>query len=246
MRYKEQLREANAGLARANADLSQLAFATSHDLQEPLRMITSYSQLPLKGYRGQLSGNAATCVDYITDGTKRMRELVADLLAYTQVKRRGICRAGRPQPGFSADGGNCRAVIGETQANVTADRLPVVPGHHPHLVELFQSLIGNAFKYRSERPPRIHVSALKENGIWRLAVADNGIGIDPQYHQNVFVVFKRLRGRMNPGTGIGLAICQRVVERSGGRIWVESQGRSGRASFHFTLTALRERAANGA
>jgi PAS domain S-box-containing protein len=246
VRYEEQLREANAELARANDDLNQFAFAASHDLQEPLRMITSYSQMLLKGYRGRLDSEAAICVGYITEGTKRMRELLADLLAYTQVSGSGQ-EAMEPVDlnlVFQQTLENCKAAIEESHASLSSDPLPVVTGHNPHFVELFQNVIGNALKYRSERPPNIHVSAVEENGMWRLGVADNGIGIDPQYHQNVFGVFKRLHGKTIPGTGIGLAICQRVVERNGGRIWVESQAGQG-ATFYFTLPTVKVIAAHG-
>jgi len=246
VRYEEQLRAANGELARANTDLNQFAFAASHDLQEPLRMITSYSQLLLKGYRGQLNGQAETYVQWITEGTRRMRDLLADLLAYTQVTAGGQA-AGEPVDlnlVFQETLENCKATIQETGASVTRDPLPVVPGHNPHFMQLFQNLIGNALKYRSERPPRIHVSAVKEGGNWRLGVADNGIGIDPQYHPKIFGVFKRLHGSTIPGTGVGLAICQRVVERGGGRIWVESHEGQG-ATFYFTLPAVKASVAHG-
>jgi PAS domain S-box-containing protein len=235
---EEDLEASMEALRRANEDLKQFAFAASHDLQEPLRMITSYSQLLLKGYRGQLDGEASTCLGFITDGTKRMRELLADLLAYTQV-------TGDPQDAvasvdlnevFRTTLENCKVAIGEAGATVTSDKLPAVPGHKPHFVQLLQNLVSNALKYRGEYPPRIHVSAERGVGLWRLAVEDNGIGIAPEYHKQIFGVFKRLHGRTIAGTGIGLAICQRVVERHGGRIWVESQAGQG-ATFYFTLPA---------
>lgn len=238
-RAEEQLRASNAALSRANQDLSQFAFAASHDLQEPLRMITSYSQLLLRGYGGHLDGEAETCVKYITDGTKRMRNLLADLLAYTEV-------AGQSQHRdvaqdivdlnsvFQTVVDNCKTAIAESDAIVTSAPLPRITGHEPHFVQLFQNLISNALKYRGDNPPRIHVSAEPHNGQWRIAVRDNGIGIAPQFHQQIFGVFKRLHGKSIPGTGIGLAICQRVVERYEGQIWVESQPGNG-ATFYFTL-----------
>jgi PAS domain S-box-containing protein len=240
VRYEEQLRDAHAELARANLDLSQFAFTASHDLQEP-RLITSYSQLLMKGYRGQLGGDAATCVECITAATKR----VGELLAHAQVTGEESAEPVDLSLVFRQMLENSKAAIEESPASVTRGPLPVVPGHNPHFVQLFQNLIGNALKYRSERPPRIHVSALNEDGMWRLAVADNGIGIDPQYHQSVFGVFDGLHAKTIPGAGIGLAICQRAVERSGGRIWVESQPGQG-ATFCFTLSPLRETAAHGA
>jgi light-regulated signal transduction histidine kinase (bacteriophytochrome) len=133
---------------------------------------------------------------------------------------------------------NCRAAIDETGAVVTSDPLPTVPGHEPHFLQLFQNLVSNAIKYRSGKTPIIHIAATRMDELWRLSVADNGIGIAPEYHQKIFGVFKRLHGKMIAGTGIGLAICQRVVERYHGRIWVESQVDQG-STFFFTLSARR-------
>jgi light-regulated signal transduction histidine kinase (bacteriophytochrome) len=240
---EEALRLSNAALLRANEDLNQFAFAASHDLQEPLRMITSYSQLLLKGYRGQLDGEAATCIEFITEGNKRMRGLLADLLAYTQV-------AGDGQAIESVDLNrvfrialkNCRTAIEEARAVITSDNLPTIPGYEPHFVQLFQNLISNGLKYRGQLPPCIHVSAKRQGGLWRIAVQDNGIGIAPEYHKQIFGVFKRLHGNTVPGTGIGLAICKRVVDRYDGQIWVESQVNQG-ATFYFTVPAAAKGAA---
>jgi light-regulated signal transduction histidine kinase (bacteriophytochrome) len=217
-RAEEELRVSNTALLRANEDLNQFAFAASHGLQEPLRMVTTYSRLLLKGYRGQLEGEAATCVEFINDGTKRMRELLSDLLAYTQVSSDGhrALESIDLNRAFEKAFQNYKAAIEETGASVTSDRLPTIFGHEPHFVQLFQNLIANALKYRSQRSPRVHVSAVSQDGMCRLAVADNGIGIDPEYHKQIFGVFKRLHGKNIPGTGIGLAICQRVVERPAG------------------------------
>ena len=238
----EEIRVSNQELQRANADLNQFAFAASHDLQEPLRMITSYSQLLLKGYRGQLDGEAATCVEFIKAGSKRMRELLADLLAYTQVAndREEMAAPVDLNDVFQTVLENCKAAIDETKATVTSDRLPGVEGGEPHFIQLLQNLISNGMKYRAaDRPPRIHVSAERQDTFWRVAVKDNGIGIAPEYHDQIFGVFKRLHGKDISGTGIGLAICQRVVERYGGKIWVESAGGPGSdVLFH---TARRKR-----
>jgi light-regulated signal transduction histidine kinase (bacteriophytochrome) len=210
-------------------------------------MITSYPQMLRKGYRGHLDSEAGICVGYITEGTKRMQDLLSDLLAYTQVTGGGqqALEPGDLNLVLQETLETWQAAIEEGRASITSGPLPVVPGHHPHFVQLFQNLIGNALKYRTEQPPRIHVSAVRENAMWRLAVADNGIGIDPEYHQKVFGVFKRLHGKTILGTGIGLAICQRVVERGGGRIWVESQEGQG-AAFYFTLPAVKANVAHGA
>jgi light-regulated signal transduction histidine kinase (bacteriophytochrome) len=213
-------------------------------LQEPLRMITSYSQLLVNGYRGQLDGEAGTCIQFVTDGTKRMRELLADLLAYTQVAN-DQHEAGQPidlNYVFQIVLANCKGAIDEAGATVTTDPLPIIDGHESRFIQLLQNLVSNGLKYRSRRPPRIHVSCKRQNGTWRIGVKDNGIGIAPEYQKQIFGVFKRLHGKTIPGTGIGLAICQRVVERYGGKIWVESKENEGSA-FYFTLPAVAEKGA---
>ncbi len=244
---EEALRLTNVALLRANEDLNQFAFAASHDLQEPLRMIASYSQLLFKGYRSQLDGEAATCIEFITDGTRRMRDLLADLLAYARMAGDGqettepVALNHALQTALK----NCQAAIEESSAVITSDNLPTIPGFEPHLVQLFQNLISNGLKYRSERPPRIHVSAERQDNLWRIAIQDNGIGIAPQFHKQIFSMFKRLHGHTIPGTGIGLAICKRVVDRYGGQIWVESQMNQG-ATFYFTVpVTAKEAAAHG-
>jgi len=243
---EEALHVSNAALMRANEDLSQFAFAASHDLQEPLRMITSYSQLLLKGYRGELDGEAATCVQFITEGSKRMRALLADLLAYTQVSGDGreASDAVDLNRVFQTALKNLQTAIDETGAVIESDNLPEIAGYEPHFVQLFQNLIGNSLKYRSERPPHIQVSANRQGGLWLIAIQDNGIGIAPEYHHRIFGVFKRLHGSTIPGTGIGLAICKRVVDRYGGQIWVESEIDQG-ATFYFTVPATGRGLAHG-
>jgi len=236
-----ELRISNAALMRANEDLNRFTFAASHDLQEPLRMITSYSQLLVKGYRGELGGEAGKCIEFITEGTRRMRELLADLLDYTRVA------AEDEQPIEAVDLNRvfkktldaCKGPIDETGATVTSDRLPTIQARESHFLQLFQNLISNSLKYRSERTPHVHVSAEKENGGVRIAFKDNGIGIAPEYHDQIFGVFKRLHGKTIPGTGIGLAICQRVVHRYGGEIWVESKVNEG-AAFYFTIPGAQK------
>jgi light-regulated signal transduction histidine kinase (bacteriophytochrome) len=174
-----------------------------------------------------------------------MRELLADLLAYTQLTGSGQ-ETEKPidlNHVFGMVLENCKATIDESNAVITSDPLPTIFGQEPHFIQLFQNLIGNALKYRSNLPPQVHVSAQNQNELWRLAVADNGIGIDPEYHQQIFGVFKRLHGKTISGTGIGLAICQRVVQRHGGRIWVESKVGQG-ATFYFTFPAAQVAAAH--
>ena len=232
----EEAEMLNEQLRRANEDLKQFAYAASHDLQEPLRMVTNYSELLIKGYRGQLDGQTAICMDFIAKGAKHMRDLLTDLLSYAEA---GVDR------GDTAECIDLNAVlekvtetlqpaIEESRAVVTADRLPDVQGQPAHLVQLFENLISNAIKYHGVRSPQIHISAEQLNEGWRFGVSDNGIGIAPEHHQKIFGVFKRLHGQKIPGTGMGLAICQRVVERYGGRIWVESQLHQG-STFYFTL-----------
>ena len=223
-------------LRRANRDLNQFALAASHDLQEPLRMIIGFSELLRKGYQGHLAGDGLEYLDFITNGAKQMRQLVTDLLSYA--------RAGEEMPEATElidlnvvvqhVTSNLEIAIAESAAVVTCEPLPHVHGYSAHFMQIFQNLIGNAIKYRGERPLSIHIFAEKLNGEWRFSIADNGMGIDPNFHQRIFGVFKRLHGRAIPGTGIGLAICQRVVEYYGGRIWVESQTDQG-STFYFTL-----------
>ena len=199
-------------------------------------MITNYSQLLIEGHRGQLDTEAQLCVDFITKGAKQMRDLLANLLTYTEAG------ADSWEPNefidlnaiFEKVKQKLKLAIEESGANVTSCDLPTVHGHDARFVQLFQNLIGNAIKYRGKAPPRIHVSAEHRDAEWRFAVADNGIGIEPEYHLKIFGVFQRLHGSAIPGTGIGLAICQRVVERYGGRIWVESKLGQG-TTFYFTL-----------
>jgi light-regulated signal transduction histidine kinase (bacteriophytochrome) len=234
-----ELQQSNHSLERSNEDLERFAFIASHDLQEPLRMITVYSQLLARQYPQIQQGQGATFVSNIVEGTARMRTLIADLLAYTQITANTEIRLEAVDLNSVLDKvlSNLNVVIEEHGAEVTCDTLPVVRAHESHVLPLFQNLIGNALKYRSDAAPRIHVSAQAVDGELRFAVSDNGIGIDPQYHSRIFGAFKRLHAHHKiPGTGIGLAICVRVVERYGGRIWVESRLGQG-STFCFTLPA---------
>lgn len=231
-----ELRELNEDLARSNEDLERFAFVASHDLQEPLRMITTYAQLLIKTYPSQLESDAAMFVSHIVNGARRMRELLADLLTYTEIGGQSDQAREAVDLNLVVENvkQNLKASIDESGAVITSDRLPALSAYEGHFIPLFQNLIGNAIKYRSERPPRIHISVQNGNRDLRFAVADNGIGVAPEYHEKIFAVFKRLHGKKIPGTGIGLSICQRVVERYDGRIWVESEAGRG-ATFIFTL-----------
>jgi PAS domain S-box-containing protein len=235
---EQELLRINDELRRANADLNQFAYAASHDLQEPLRMITSYSQMLMKGYQGELD-EAALCVKFITAGTQRMRDLLADLLVYTQVND-AACATEIVDLNqvLEKQLENLKVSLDESKAVVTHDELPPIRGHEAHFLQIFQNLISNALKYRKTDPPAIHIASRPLEDVWLFSVADNGIGIDSAYHQDIFGVFKRLHGREVPGTGIGLAICKRAVERYGGRIWVESQIDHG-STFYFTLPAIK-------
>jgi len=235
----EELRRAADDLARSNRDLEQFAYVASHDLQEPLRMVSSYVQLLARRYEGKLDAEADKFIGYAVDGAARMRRLIDDLLAYSRVGTRG--RALAPVDAAAALGDAMKDLAGavdETGASVTCDELPRVLGDRTQLARLFQNLIGNAIKFREPaRPCRVHVSAGRDGGLWLFRVRDNGIGIEPQYLEKVFQIFQRLHDRTTyPGTGVGLPICRRIVERHGGRIWVESQPGEG-SVFCFTLRA---------
>ncbi len=235
-RVNAELRDSNSQLARSNEDLERFAFVASHDLQEPLRMITTYAQLLSRSQGYLLDEKLQQAVGNIIDSARRMRQLLADLLAYTEINTGCDAPSGTVDLNQVLDTVrfNLQAAIDESGAAITARPLPVLRGHTAQFIPLFQNLIGNAIKYRSDQPPCVQISVQERGGEFVFALADNGIGIAPEYHEKIFVAFKRLHGKQIPGTGIGLAICQRVVERHGGRIWVESQPGRG-ATFFFTI-----------
>ena len=232
-----ELRATNQELRRANEDLNQFAYSASHDLQEPLRMVAIYSQMLSRKYAGKLDDMADEYIQYTVAGAQRMELLVRDLLAYTQaVNTKDV-----PQQPVDTDEimrgviANLRGGIDQSGAEIVVDPLPRVRLNEAHLLQLFQNLLSNAIKYRSEHPPRIHVRAQRQKDAWLFSVADNGIGIAPQYHEQVFGLFRRLYSAAElPGTGIGLALCKKIVERYGGRIWVDSEPGRG-ATFLFTV-----------
>ncbi|QDE86929.1 histidine kinase [Myxococcus xanthus] len=237
-RAEEGLQQRAQELARSNEELQQFAYVASHDLQEPLRMVASYTQLLGRRYKGKLDADADEFIHYAVDGVNRMQRLIQDLLAYSRVgtRRRDIrpCDAGRALERATA---NLRAAIQETRASVEHGPLPAVLADETQLTQLFQNLVGNALKFHGAAPPRVRVRAEPRGEEVRFTVRDWGIGISPEYFERIFVIFQRLHGKEEyPGTGIGLAICKKIVERHGGHIGVESQPGEGTA-FWFTLPA---------
>jgi PAS domain S-box-containing protein len=242
-RAEDQLRKTMEDLERSNRELEQFAYIASHDLQEPLRMVSSYTQLLARRYEDQLDQDARDFITFAVEGAERMQRLINDLLAYSRVGTRG-------QAFLETDSGhvleqalaNLRPAIEESAAVITHDALPTIVVDESQLMQVFQNLVGNAIRFRADTPPVIHVGAQRRDGEWLFSVSDNGIGIEPQYHDRIFIIFQRLHPRDEyPGTGIGLALCKRIVERHGGRIWVESELGQG-ATFSFTIPVREEQA----
>ena len=243
-RYEKQLRHLNADLAKraselagSNAELERFAYIASHDLQEPLRMVTSFLQLLQKRYRGQIDEKADQYIHYAVDGAERMKALIMDLLEYSRV--------GTTKDGFGqVDTAMVMQEVGEifrekiiaARATVEIGSLPKVSGDKVQLTQLFQNLLSNALKYHSAQLPVIRVNAKEEPGHWLFSVEDNGIGIDAQFFDKIFIIFQRLHNKTDySGTGIGLAICKKIVERHGGKIWVDSRPNEG-TTFYFTVS----------
>jgi PAS domain S-box-containing protein len=223
-------------LARSNQDLEQFAHVVSHDLQEPLRMVSSYCELLRGAYRGRLDDDADRFIDFAVDGAQRMQLLIQDLLAYARVgSRGGAFKETEVNRSLELALVNLQEAITESRARINVDPLPTVFADEVQLAQLLQNLISNAIKYRRDEPPEIHISVEPRGAFWAFAVTDKGIGIEPRFACSIFEVFKRLHSRKEfPGTGIGLAICKRIVERHGGEIWLDCEYRDG-ARFHFTL-----------
>jgi signal transduction histidine kinase len=236
-RAESALLKSNQELARSNAELEQFAYVASHDLQAPLATIASYAQLLEKRYKDQLDSQAHKFIGNIVQGCTRMQTLIDDLLEYSRV--------GRSQKPFQMIDcnqvieqaiANLQGVISDTQAVITYSELPVVMGDISQLIQLFQNLIGNAIKYRKATSPAVCIAVCKQENNWLFSISDNGIGIAQQHQERIFQIFQRLHTQKEySGTGIGLAICQKIVERHGGSIWVESEPDRG-SIFHFTIT----------
>jgi signal transduction histidine kinase len=242
----EALAEHAAELQRSNAELEQFAYVASHDLQEPLRKVTSFCQLLQRRYGGQLDERADQYIDFAVDGAKRMQVLINDLLAFS--------RAGRSTEGLgpvacdaalAAATANLSTQIAEAGAVIEAGPLPVVRGQLTLMTVVLQNLVGNALKFKGEQPPRIVITAERDGAFWSFSVTDNGIGIEPEYADRVFLIFQRLHERAAyPGTGIGLAMCRKIIEYFGGRIWLDTGVAEG-ARFRFTVPALSADKTNG-
>jgi len=234
---EERLARTMEDLKRSNEELQQFAYVASHDLQEPLRMVASYTELLAQRYKGRLDSDADQFIAYAVDGSTRMQALIQDLLAYSRAGANGTAlREISSENALKEAVASLRAAIEESGAVVTHDSLPAITTDGRQLTQVFQNLIGNAIKYHGAQVPNVHVSAAKNGGNeWIFCVRDNGMGIDPQYFERIFIIFQRLHGREEfKGTGIGLAICKKIVERLGGRIWVESKPEKG-SSFYFGL-----------
>lgn len=235
---ESRVEERTASLQRSNADLLQFAYVASHDLQEPLRMVSSYVGLLANRYRGKLDGDADEYIAFAVDGARRMQVLIQDLLSYCRDGIDSFAIAPVETGRIVSDAlKNLEASIRESRAEISAGDLPGLRGDAVKLTTVFQNLLSNSLRYHKPgEPPRIRVSAVRDGRFWRFSVADQGIGFSPVYHEKIFAIFQRLHRDDSPGTGIGLALCKRIVEGHGGRIWAESEAGAG-ATFYFTLPA---------
>jgi PAS domain S-box-containing protein len=229
------LEKARKELERSNEELHRFGYVASHDLQEPLRMIVSYVQLLERRYKGKLDSDADDYINFAVDGAKRMQNLINDLLSYSRVDSRGkVFESTNMEKVFEAAMDNLQVAIEDSKAEVTHEPLPTVVADEVQMVQIFQNMVANAIKFHDKEAPRVHVSAeLKENE-WLFSVKDNGMGIEPQYFDRIFIIFQRLNGQEYSGTGLGLSIVKKIIERHGGRVWVESEYGKG-STFYFTI-----------
>ncbi len=237
MDSEEKLKKTMDELKRSNKELQQFAYAASHDLQEPLRMITSFSQLLERRYKDRLDKDAEEFIEFIVEGSQRMKQLIDDLLAYSRVSSMDVKEFEKIdlETILNVVLSNLSVSIKENNAIITHDTLPTVFADESQMVQLFQNLIGNAIKFKGKNKPKIHISTKKDENDWKFGVADNGIGIDPKHQEQIFEVFKRLHTREEyPGTGIGLSIAKKIIQQHGGQIWVESELGKG-TTFYFTI-----------
>jgi signal transduction histidine kinase len=232
----QELSKSNIELKRSNKELKQFAYISSHDLQEPLRMVTSFTQLLERRYKGQLDNEADDYIEFIVEGAHRMKYLIDDLLAFSRLNTQAKELESVELENVIDDVlSNLSVTIKENKACITYDPLPTVNADKTQMMQVFQNLIANAIKFQGSNPPKIHISAHKDEKEWKFAVTDNGIGIDPEYQKQIFEVFKRLHTREEyPGSGIGLSVSQKIIRRHGGNIWVESELGKG-STFYFTI-----------
>jgi signal transduction histidine kinase len=236
MREIRERQMAEERLARSNEELQHFAYIASHDLQEPLRMIASFLQLLNLEYGNRIDDEGKEYIRFAVNGAGRMQALIEDLLTYSRVDTKGKEFGSTDmEEVFERVILDLQKIIEESGATVTHDPLPTIKADSLQMMQLLQNLINNGIKFRREEPPRVHVSARREDGQWHFRVSDNGIGIEPEYQGRIFIIFQRLHTRDEyPGTGIGLAVCKRITDRHGGNIWVESE--TGRGStFHYTI-----------
>ena len=233
---QESLQRKAQDLSRSNDDLKQFAYVASHDLQEPIRMVVRYSQLLEKHLKGKLDAQSSEYLNFVVDGANRMQNLISDLLAYSVVDTRlePLVKINAEKI-FQHAMKNLQLAIAESSAEIICDSLPPVWANPVQLTQLFQNLVGNSVKFRRDKHPKIHIRAQHKDNEWLFSIQDNGIGLDEQYAKRIFEIVQRLHTREEyPGTGISLAICKKIVERHGGRIWVKSILSEG-ATFYFTI-----------
>jgi light-regulated signal transduction histidine kinase (bacteriophytochrome) len=242
IKLKETIAKKTANeLAVSKQELEQFAYIVSHDLQEPLRMVNSYLQLITRRYEKQLDEEGREFINYAVDGAKRMQQLIGDLVRYSRVSTQGKeLHPVSSEAVLKKTLSNIEAMIDEFHVEITHNNLPQVWADETQLVQLFQYLLDNAVKFRRDIPPQIHIEAIRKEDFWEFIIQDNGIGIKAEYYERIFMVFQRLHTREEyPGTGIGLPLCKKIVERHGGKIRVESEPGIG-STFYFTLKAVQE------